>query len=121
MPHIIISYRRTDSDAITGRIRDRLAAHFGDDSIFMDVDSIPLGTDFREHIKQALATNDILIAVVGPKWLGQGRGGTSRIMEGTDPVRVEVETAMKSGSVVIPVLVAGANRSEERRVGKECR
>ena len=109
MPHIIISYRRTDSDAITGRIRDRLAAHFGDDSIFMDVDSIPLGTDFREHIKQALATNDILIAVVGPKWLGQGRGGTSRIMEGTDPVRIEVETAMKSGSVVIPVLVAGAN------------
>ena len=108
MPHIIISYRRADTDAIAGRIRDRLASHYGDSSIFMDVDSIPFGIDFRVHIKEALASNDILIAIIGPKWLGHGRGGSLRIMEETDPVRIEVETALKSGSAVIPVLVAGA-------------
>src|ERR1035437_1710370 len=108
MPHIIISYRRTDTDAIAGRIRDRLAQQFGDDSVFMDIDSIPFGTDFREEIKQALVRNDVLIALVGPKWLGPRKGGHFRIMEETDPVRIEIETALKSGNVVIPVLVGRA-------------
>jgi hypothetical protein len=53
MAKIVISYRRSDSDAIAGRIRDRLASHFGEESLFMDIDNIPFGTDFREHIKNA--------------------------------------------------------------------
>jgi hypothetical protein len=108
MAHIIISYRRADSDAIAGRIRDKLATHFGEDSVFMDIDSIPFGIDFREHIKEALAKNDILVAVIGPKWLGATKGGRLRIAEETDPVRIEVETALKNGSAVIPILVNGA-------------
>jgi hypothetical protein len=112
MTHIIISYRRADSDAISGRIRDRLANHFGDDSIFMDIDSIPFGVDFREHIQEALAQNDILIAIIGPKWLGPGRGDRMRIMEETDPVRIEIETALKNRSAIIPVLVGDAGMPE---------
>ena len=108
MPHIIISYRRADSDAIAGRIRDRLANHFGENSVFMDIDSIPFGTDFRQYIQEALAQNDILVAVIGPKWLGPGKDGHLRIAEETDPVRIELETALKKGSPVIPVLVGGA-------------
>ena len=108
MTHIIISYRRADSDAIAGRIRDKLATHFGEDSVFMDIDSIPFGIDFRDHIKQALAENDILVAVIGLKWLGATKGGRLRITEETDPVRIEVETALKNGSAVIPILVSGA-------------
>jgi hypothetical protein len=38
---ILISYRREDSEHITGRIYDRLAAHFGGGSLFMDIDTIP--------------------------------------------------------------------------------
>jgi hypothetical protein len=108
MTHITISYRRSDSDAIAGRIRDRLASHFGDESVFMDIDSIPFGFDFRDHIQEALAQNDILIAVIGPQWLGPGKGGSLRIMDETDPVRIEIETALKNGSAIIPVLVGGA-------------
>ena len=50
MPKIFLSYRRQDSVGVAGRIYDRLRAHFGDDAIFMDIDSIPFGVDFREHI-----------------------------------------------------------------------
>src|SRR5262245_26217221 len=50
MPKILISYRRPDSGAITGRIRDRPAQHYGEDSVFMDIDNIPFGMDFRQHI-----------------------------------------------------------------------
>lgn len=108
MPHIIISYRRADSDAIAGRIRDRLANHFGEESVFMDIDSIPFGTDFREHIQSELAQTDILVAVIGPKWTGPGKGRHLRISEENDPVRIEIETAIKNATVVIPVLVGGA-------------
>jgi hypothetical protein len=54
MAKIVISYRRADSTAITGRIRDRLADHYGDDSVFMDIDNIPIGMDFRNQIKSVL-------------------------------------------------------------------
>lgn len=67
MAKVVISYRRSDSDAIAGRIRDRLASHFGEDSLFMDIDNIPFGTDFREHIKNAMLSSDVVIVVVGPK------------------------------------------------------
>jgi hypothetical protein len=36
---IVLSYRRSDSDVITGRIRDNLANHYGEDAVFMDIDS----------------------------------------------------------------------------------
>ena len=108
MPHIIISYRRADSDAIAGRIRDRLVSHFGESAIFMDIESIPFGIDFREHIAQALEESDILVAVIGPLWFGPGKDGKLRIAEDTDPVRIEVSTALQKGSPVIPVLVGGA-------------
>ena len=85
MPRITISYRRADSDAIAGRIRDRLARHYGDRAVFMDIDNIPFGIDFREHIKGELASNDMLVAVVGPKWLGPGED--RRLRKPMRPIR----------------------------------
>lgn len=108
MSKIIISYRRADSAAISGRIFDRLASHYGDEAVFMDVDKIPFGTDFREHIRKVLLEGDILLAVIGPDWLGKSADGNSRIKDEADPVRVEVETALRQKTRVIPVLVDGA-------------
>jgi TIR domain len=108
MSKIIISYRRADSAAISGRIFDRLASHYGDDAVFMDVDKIPFGTDFREHIRKVLLEGDVLLAVIGPNWLGKSADGTSRIKDEADPVRVEVEIALRQKTRMIPVLVDGA-------------
>jgi TIR domain-containing protein len=108
MPKIVISYRRADSGVITGRIRDRLAQHYGDDCIFLDIDNIPYGVDFRKNIADALAKNDLLLAVIGPDWLGTAPTGPSRIHDQDDPVRIEVETALQRGIPTIPVLVGGA-------------
>ena len=70
MSKIIISYRRSDSAPVAGRIFDRLVQHYGKDSVFMDIDNIPFGTDFRKHIQNVISNSDVVIAVVGPKWLG---------------------------------------------------
>ena len=108
MPKLLISYRRSDTDAMAGRIRDNLAAYYGNGSVFIDVDNIPIGTDFREHIRKAFGNHDMLIAVVGQKWTGPRKGGRTRIQEETDPVRVEIEMALQKSMPLIPVLVNGA-------------
>jgi hypothetical protein len=41
MTKISISYRRKDSDAITGRIFDRLVTHYGANAVVRDIDNIP--------------------------------------------------------------------------------
>ena len=111
MPRIVISYRRADSAAISGRIFDRLSQRYGPEQIFMDIDEIPFGIDFREHIAEVLATCDAVVAVMGQRWL-TGAGTTARIMEETDPVRIEIQAALERGVPVIPVLVEGAGMPE---------
>jgi hypothetical protein len=105
MPTIVISYRRADVKAVAGRIYDRLASRYGAASVFMDVDHIPLGIDYRSHIKSVLTQSDVLLAVIGPAWLGARPDGRRRIDEAADPVRLEVETALGQGARVIPLLV----------------
>src|SRR5580693_3054760 len=106
MPKIAISYRRADSEAMTGRIFDRLIAHYGKEAIFRDIDDIPPGIDFRVHINETLLKTHILLAIVGPQWLGMSsHGSADRIHEESDPVRVEVETALRRRVPLIPVLI----------------
>jgi hypothetical protein len=94
--------------AIVGRIHDHLLSHYGPDSVFIDVGGIPYGADFRQHIKAVLLDVKVLIAVIGPDWLGQRAGSSSRIHEKQDPVRVEIYTALRQRIVIIPVLIDGA-------------
>jgi len=106
MPRITISYRRSDSAGITGRIYDRLTTHFGDGSVFMDIDTIPLGVDFRKYVDGALKQTDFLLVVIGSQWLGPRTDGPNRIDDGNDPVRVEIAAGLRNGvTTVIPLLI----------------
>lgn len=104
MPKITISYRRNDSTAITGRIYDRLAAHYGAASVFMDVTDIPTGIDYRVHIEETLQRSDVLLVVVGPRWLASS-GDRPRIFEPSDPIRAELAAALRLKIPVLPVLI----------------
>ena len=111
MPRIFISYRRSDSITISGRIYDRLAAAFGDRSVFKDVDDIPLGADFRAVLDNEVATSDVQLVIIGSNWLNvTDERGQQRLQDPNDFVRIEVESGLKRGNnvLVIPVLVSGA-------------
>lgn len=105
---IVVSYRRADTDAIAGRIRDRLVGNFGERAIFMDIDSIPIGVDFREKIRVAMMDTQMVIAVIGPHWIGTEANGHSRIRDESDPVRIELEMALSRNIPIVPVLVSDA-------------
>jgi len=107
MPRITISYRRDDSFDITGRIYDRLAGHFGREAVFRDIDNIPPGADFRRHIDRVLDESDIVLAIVGPRWIGPD-DEQRRLANPDDPVRLEIETALRKNKALIPVLVSRA-------------
>lgn len=108
MPRIAISYRRADSLDITGRIFDRLALHYGKESVFRDIDNIRPGIDFRHQIADALAKTDVILVVLGPRWLGRSKGAQARIDNEADPVRIELEIALDRKIPVVPVLVSNA-------------
>jgi hypothetical protein len=108
MPKVAISYRRTDSDAITGRIFDRLVARYGSESVFRDIDNMPAGVDFRHHINKIVSQSDVVLAIVGPRWVGSSRSGQRRITQEGDPVRIEIETALSADVPVIPIFVGRA-------------
>jgi hypothetical protein len=103
---IFLSYRREDTPAITGRIYDRLVQRFGREAIFKDVDSIPLGVNFRQHIDSIIAECSVVLVVIGNRWAGgAGEAGKRRLDDPRDFVRIEVESALKRGVPVVPLLV----------------
>jgi hypothetical protein len=107
MAKILVSYRRSDSAAMAGRICDRLTARYGTEAVFLDIDSIPFAIDFRDHVRDTLRQSDVVIAVVGPRWVGASEGHV-RIQDEDDPVRVEIELTLQAGIPLLPVLVDGA-------------
>lgn len=107
MSKILISYRREDSGHATGRLYDHLSRHFGSGSVFMDVDSIAPGTNFRETLENAVCQCECLIAVIGRRWFtaiddGSGR---RRIDQEDDWVRIEIEIALEKGIKILPLLL----------------
>jgi hypothetical protein len=108
--NIFINYRRDDSSASAGRLYDRLAALFPKNQIFIDVDNLDPGVDFVEAIEQSVGSCDVLIAVIGKRWLiSSDQEGSRRLDNPDDFVRLEIATALKRNIRVIPVLVDDAS------------
>src|SRR5262245_14719527 len=106
---IFINYRREDSISIAGRLYDRLSHTFGRKNIFMDVDHIPAGVDFEAHLNSQVAACEIMLVVIGLRWLeAKDENGGRRLDNPDDFVTIEIVTALNRYIRVIPVLVEGA-------------
>lgn len=90
---IFISYRRDDSSASAGRLYDRLSARLPNNQIFIDVNLDP-GIDFVGAIETSVGSCDVLIAVIGKRWVRSSVGkGKRRLEDPEDFVRVEIANA----------------------------
>ncbi len=107
---IFISYRRSDSENITGRIYDRLVEHYGEAAVFKDFESISLGVDFRNALTAALQECRVVLAVIGQEWeAAEDEEGQRRLQNPTDYVRMELETTLDRQLPLIPLMVRGAS------------
>jgi hypothetical protein len=109
MDPIFISYRREDSQGEAGRLSDSLAKIFGDSKVFLDVEGIRAGQDFRQEIETKVASCSVLMVLIGPHWLDStAASGQRRLDDPHDFVRLEISSALKRGIPVVPVLVRQA-------------
>jgi hypothetical protein len=106
---VFISYRRGDAVALAGRLYDRLGSRIGLDSVFMDHENIPVGQDFRQAISAAITRSDLLLVLIGPKWvelLKQSRTSPDFVLE-------EIATALEHDIPIIPVLLGDTSMPQQ--------
>lgn len=107
---IFINYRRGDDPGYTQALFQRLEAEFEREQLFMDVEGyIKAGDDFVKVLEAKVATCDVLLAVIGPRWLdARDEQGLRRLDNPDDFVRIEIVSAIERGKWIIPVLVNDA-------------
>jgi hypothetical protein len=123
--HIFLSYGREPNAIHAGRLHDSLIAGvdehpgFSEDQIFMDIDTIAPGDDFREAIADAVAKCDVFVALIGKQWATiRDKQRERRLDNPGDYVRLELEAALERKIPVVPVLVDGAKMPSERDLPK---
>ena len=110
MSGIFISYRREDSQALAGRLYDRLVQRFGKERVFRDVDAIDPGANFAGVVGERIGGCDALVALIGKGWVQARDGeGHRRLDLPRDLVKAEIAAALAQGKLVIPVLIEGAS------------
>ncbi len=117
---IFISYRRSDSEGEAGRLSDVLSHRFSDQAVFMDVDAIQPGRDFRKAIEESVEGCAVLLTIIGPNWLeARNAAGERRLEEQNDYVRLEIGAALRRDIPVIPVLVRGGRIPQPEQLPAE--
>ena len=110
MARVFLSYRRADGRYAVGWIAERLSrldAVTDINTAFRDGE-LRCGDDFPATLALEIESCDVLVAVIGPHWLGRNDDGSLRIRDPDDWVGREIATALTAGKRVLPVLVGGA-------------
>lgn len=118
---IFISYRRDDSAGYARAIYDRLVQHFSKERVFMDVDAIEPGLPFDEAIIRALDQCEVLLVLIGRRWMDKQAGIGLRINDPKDFVRLEIAAALSRNIRVVPVLLDGAGMPTEEELPEPLR
>jgi hypothetical protein len=111
MPNkVFISYRREDSQYQAGRIYEAFVRALPPDTVFMDVDSMAPGDDFVEALEGWVQQCDVLLALIGPRWIDSidPRTNLRRLDNPEDFVRIEIRGALERKIPVVPVLLDAA-------------
>ncbi len=117
---IFISYRRDDSEGEAGRLSDDLSEIFHEDSVFMDVNAIQPGRDFRKAIDESIHKCSVVLAILGPTWLeSKSSLGQRRLEDEADFLRLELVSALQRDIAVIPVLIRGTRMPRADQLPEE--
>ena len=117
---IFLSYRREDAAPYARLLQYQLSGRFPDARVFMDLDSIEAGLDFAEVIRDAVDSSAVLVALIGRQWAtAADEQGRRRLDDPDDYVRFEVQTALRRGVRVIPVLVDNARPLRQQQLPAE--
>jgi hypothetical protein len=105
---VFVNYRRSDTRHVAARIGEKLATRLGESRVFLDVQSIRPGRDFRVAVQAAIQHSAVMLVLIGPDWIVAAQpDGRRRLDDPDDHVRTEIEEGLQHDVVVIPVLIDG--------------
>lgn len=108
MNRIFISYRSADGAKDASRLADDLGRVFGADHVFLDRQDLRGGSSWRQEIERAIGHRPIVLLLVTPGFVGARHAdGRLRIDDADDPVRMEIQSAIDAGAVLMPLRVDG--------------
>lgn len=103
---VFINYRAVDNPLGAAGIHDALSARFGANKVFRDSVSLEVGARYPAAIREALASSDVLVAIIGPRWLTLRDATGARLIDREhDWVRRELMWAHDRDIAVVPVLL----------------
>jgi hypothetical protein len=108
---IFISYRRKDTGAHALLLYERLKQRFGEQNVFVDVEVLRPGMNWRDEIHARAGSYGVLIALIGSQWLSlqQSAAQQAAVEPVLDVARQEIELALLNSDIhVVPVLVDDA-------------
>lgn len=104
MSQIIISYLTNDTQLTAVQLGTYLSEHFGNHAVTLGVKNlVQVGEDYRETVDTHIRKSEILLVVIGQRWL---EGGWVTDDENLD--RIAMTAAFAYRKRVLPVLVDGA-------------
>lgn len=113
MPSVFVNYRVLEQPGYATLLHRELALAFGADRVFLASRSLRAGDDFVEEVFSQLRRSQVLLAVIGPRWLDHTGD------PGTDWVLREITEAFALGIRVVPVLVEDAELPTDLPAGVE--
>jgi hypothetical protein len=120
---VFISYRREDSKWPARQLYNSFLRHLPRGQVFIDIDSIPPGADFVEILEHQVEECEIVLALIGPGWIGNtdAKTGQRRLDNPKDFVRIEICAALSRDIPVVPVLLDGTPMPEVDQLPEDMR
>src|ERR1700730_19368052 len=101
MSTVFISYRREITAGEARALFNELLGKLGKNSVFIDVDSIALGRDFRGALQKTLESCDLMLVLIGRDWADvKDEEGRSRLHNPGDFLRLGVEGELQRRCMV---------------------
>jgi hypothetical protein len=120
---VFISYRRNDAQYQARDVYQELSKVLPPQNIFMDIDSIPLGADFIQVLKDSINQCQVLLVLIGRDWINASDSTSNRrrLENINDLVRVEIREGLKRGIPVVPVLLDRAPMPDPNHLPEDIR
>jgi len=107
---VFINYRRDETAGEARALYNDLVELLGAERVFMDVDNIALGRDFRQVLRERLDACEVMLSLIGRDWAqARDSAGARRLDNPADFVRLEIATALQRNVAVTPVLLQDAH------------
>lgn len=108
---IFISYKRGADSAEAKQIFEAVGKAFSPGQVFMDIDGIPLGTDFVQHIRDSISGCSVVLLIMGEGLIKR----FDELRRNDDFMRIELEAALARDNVrIVPVLFDGVRMPAEQ-------